>query len=1053
MKPVRALSCALVVLAAAVAAVGADRPRFEVSGGWAASMLAYKRAYLAWRAGGGGESIPAGKFWLDPAYKAGKAWPASFPAEDAALRAFVSRRHRQEMLPWYRDEGAAAIERRMLTRAAKGMLDELTGDDPARAPLARIAKAPPAGADEAASRRRLGLFAAMARYRNVTARLADAAMLLELGGACRNAPRADAVADELADGTATAQVRQAVAALKARRVALREAIASAGPAAPARDGADPAALLTAAGRRLAALRLRAEGVERILFTQRTAMNTGHWYESFGTWCDRPNSWMHHKRSRLVILELADGTERELLADRDAGIRDASLDFDARRIVFAHRPAGELHNHLYEMRIDPSTGRRASGTSMRQLTDGNDDDIEPVYLPDGDIVFCSSRCRRWVPCLNAPVATLHRCGPDGEGIRPLTANVETENTPWVMPDGRVLFMRWEYVERDRGWPHGLWTINPDGTAIMTFWGNMNEGRVFIDAKSIPGMDEVIFIAHPHGSGDHVGTVGILTPNAGPDEHESIRWLTPQTGLDRKSGYRDPFPVAPGVYLVCQQNRLYLMDDRGRRTLVHAVEPGRDGKTWIHEPWPVRPRPRPPVLADRTEPTRATGTLVLTDAHKGRNMDGVEVGDVDHLLVLEILPKPVHHDGHTENLSYNGNFFMERVLGNVPVEPDGSAHFEVPAGRCVFFVAMDANGHEVKRMQSFVTVQPGEQVGCVGCHENRTDVAPAYSDVLAARRPASRIEPIDGVPDIFHFPRDIQPILDRHCTRCHSQARRAGGVVLTGELGPWFNQAYVTLRTRGLVAAGFGGVGNKGNLPPRSCGAGASKLWRMLQGGHSDVKLSDREMRMVYYWIESWMQYSGTFAALNSDGNVRVPVEAKLLKRRCGSCHGTAKLDLFVYGIQGGPMAADQRESMGLRVNLTRPERSLLLRAPLAVSAGGLGICRKRKALGFHEGRRQPNWEIPPVEPAANVFATREDPDYRAILAGIRAWADTQRPVRVELPGFRPHAAWVRQMQRNGHLSGTFTHEGKPLEFYFAVDERYYRSFWHRPNGPLGGTAYE
>ena len=147
-----------------------------------------------------------------------------------------------------------------------------------------------------------------------------------------------------------------------------------------------------------------------------------------------------------------------------------------------------------------------------------------------------------------------------------------------------------------------------------------------------------------------------------------------------------------------------------------------------------------------------------------------------------------------LTYGGSFTLERVLGTVPVEQDGSAHMELPALRSLFFVALDENDLAVKRMQSFLTVQPGEVTGCVGCHEQRTQsFLPAAQPAGACGGRPSRIEPIDDCPDVFDFPRDIQPILDRLCVDCHGYEKTdrggpyAGGVILTGDHGPMFSHS--------------------------------------------------------------------------------------------------------------------------------------------------------------------------------------------------------------------------------------------------------------------------
>jgi len=133
------------------------------------------------------------------------------------------------------------------------------------------------------------------------------------------------------------------------------------------------------------------------------------------------------------------------------------------VLFSYRKGGTHHYNLYEMNID--------GSGLKQLTSGNWDDIEPCYLPDGDIVFCSTRCKRYVSCWLAPVTVLFRCKADGSDIRQLSSGAVTESTPALLPDGRVIYTRWEYVNRATTRFHQLWVINPDGTGAMTYFGNM------------------------------------------------------------------------------------------------------------------------------------------------------------------------------------------------------------------------------------------------------------------------------------------------------------------------------------------------------------------------------------------------------------------------------------------------------------------------------------------------------------------------------------------------------------------------------------------------------
>ena len=202
------------------------------------------------------------------------------------------------------------------------------------------------------------------------------------------------------------------------------------------------------------------------------------------------------------------------------MRDPQVHYDGRKILFSYRKGGSDYFHLYEIGVD--------GSDLRQLTSGPYDDMEPTYVSDGQIMFCSSRCRRWVNCWYTPVAVLHACDADGGNIRPLSANIEHDNTPWPLPDGRFLYERWEYVDRSRVSFHHLWTANPDGSGQMVFYGNLHPGTVMLDAKPSRGREKVVAVFSPdHGQKEHAGTITIVSPKKGPDDLGSARAISPDT----------------------------------------------------------------------------------------------------------------------------------------------------------------------------------------------------------------------------------------------------------------------------------------------------------------------------------------------------------------------------------------------------------------------------------------------------------------------------------------------------------------------------------------------
>ena len=755
------------------------------------------------------------------------------------------------------------------------------------------------------------------------------------------------------------------------------------------------------------------GTDRVVFTVRDPGRDVHWYANFGYWCSDPERKMYCPGgSRMAVLNMRTGKVADLLEDPDGAFRDPQMHYSGERLIFSWRKRGTEHYHLYEINVD--------GSGLQQITDGDCDDIEATYLPNDDIVFCSSRCNRWVNCWHTPVAIIYRCGPNGEDMRVLSSNVEHDNTPWPLPDGRILYTRWEYVDRNQVTFHHLWAINPDGTGQMTYYGNMYPGRVFIDAKPIPGTNKVVSVFCPgHGRSEHAGAIAIVAPATGPDEAAAEHTVNKQTV------FRDPYPLSEKLFLVARDNQLLVMDDTGTTQELHRAT------KFVHEPRPVRARPRERVIPDRTNLSKATGQLILQDAYVGRNMDGIKPGEIKKLLVVELLPKPVNHSGGMDILSMNGTFTIERALGTVPVEPDGSAYFEVPANRPVFFVALDEQGLSVKRMQSFTSVLPGETTSCVGCHERR-GLAPrmgASAAPMATRRAASRIEPFEAVPDVIDFPTHVQPILDRHCAPCHNCEKFAGRVVLTNDYGPRmgdkrYTQGYWTLLLRKQYTDGGNGTGNRA---PRTIGTGASPLMQKIIHRHHDVNMSPAEARTVANWIDTGAAYAGTYASLLTTTGPSVHGSVwGIMGRRCGKCHNNDGMRLPTNCHGGTPSHLGRvippgagRFATPLLFNESRPAKSKALLAPLAKEAGGYGIC------------------------PGPVFKDKSDPDYQRMLKTLDAANKYLQTTKLyHMPGFKPNKHYVREMKRYRVLPATFDVETDPIDV-FETDHAYWRTMWHRP----------
>lgn len=777
-------------------------------------------------------------------------------------------------------------------------------------------------------------------------------------------------------------------------------------------------------------RLGQLGIDRVIFTTRLKYDDPHWYANIGYYCDDENKKAYSgngkpDESMLYVLDVAEGKVMVLLDGKGGSIRDPRLHYDGRTVLFSYRRSESDFYNLYEMQID--------GTGLRRITDAPFDDYEAIYLPNDDIAFISTRSKRWVGCWMTQVGTLFRCDRNGRDIRPISVNLEHDNTPVVLHDGRILYTRWEYVDRSQVGYHQLWTMNPNGTNVAAFFGNQQHYPLYIEPEPIPGTDRLLLIDSPgHGRSDHRGYVCTIEAKYGPDDMRGYHRITP------KPQFNDPAPIDGSYFIVASYKKMLLGTHSGELVPLLNYE----GRANIHEPIPVMPRPRERIIADRGDEAEATGRIVLNNVYSGRNMEGIKPGEIKKLLVLEALPKPVNFSGGMDLTSWLGTFMLERVLGTVPVEADGSAFFEVPAGRPVLFVALDADNMSVKRMQSFTNVMPGETLGCAGCHEQRAQspVSSAASNtVMALKRAPSRIEAFEGLPDVIDFRRHIQPILNEHCVSCHNFKDRQGQISLTEDLGYCWSIAYFTLLATNQVADGRNGYGNQ---KPRTIGSSASELMNKIDGSHYDVTVTPDQWRIAWMWLESGAPYAGTYAALRNaedqkrDGRTWAVFATPGMNQRCRTCHKSGgeapQLPLTMPEekrrklVKERGMAPherivqkdDFRFSGHVLLNMSRPALSPLLLGPLPKEAGGWGAC-------------------------PSAFTGKDDIAYKILLAAIEKQKERLQQVpRFGTPEFKPNKQYIREMKRFGVLPTDFDLSRDSIDV-FETDQQYWKLFWYRP----------
>jgi hypothetical protein len=567
----------------------------------------------------------------------------------------------------------------------------------------------------------------------------------------------------------------------------------------------------------------------------------------------------------------------------------ALSCDAKTIYFAFCQRAPKKPDYYspERRCFHLFAMDADGANLRQLTFGPNDDFDPCPLPDGGLAFMSTRRGGFGRCHNPweplPSYTLHRLDLTTGQVRTLSFHETNEWHPSVLADGRIAYIRWDYVDRSAANYHGVWVSNPDGTGAQILFGNYTERiNACYQPRAIPGSRRVCFVA-----GAHHAVVGgslvivdpaatSLDPKTGQDRFDSIERLTPEVCFPEapgwpKSYFHSPWPLSENYYLVSFSFRplpgmgpgvkadnptgLYYLDRFGNLELLYRE----DGISSMY-PIPLEPRPVPPVIPSTLEPGMGDeGELVLSDVQTS-SMSLPAGRRITAMRIFQVLPKTETHVANQPRLGYANAESARMFLGTVPVEPDGSAYFRVPARKPVYFQAVDASGRAVQTMRSVAYLQPGERRSCVGCHE-RPGTAPPQRQLLATGRAASTIAPGPDGTQPFSYPRLVQPVLDRQCVRCHDGASNAPSrLMLTSEPAGSFSRSYESLKPFvRWYEWGGASISQVVTLPGHG-GADESRLLKVLDDkDHKDqVRLTEGDRERLVLWLDANASFYGTYS---------------------------------------------------------------------------------------------------------------------------------------------------------------------------------------------------
>ncbi|MBT3199234.1 MAG: hypothetical protein HN350_04900 [Phycisphaerales bacterium] len=569
-------------------------------------------------------------------------------------------------------------------------------------------------------------------------------------------------------------------------------------------------------------------------------------------------------------------------------------------------APESTYHIFKASIDPVSGA-ADAKTLAQITDGSCNDVDPCVLPNGRIAFISERRGGYGRCHGAqfPSYTLHGMMADGSDIIPFSYHETNEWHPSVTNEGMIIYTRWDYVDRDADIAHHPWICYPDGRDSRSYHGNYPENNPRVrpnqetHVRAIPGSHKFVAVASPH-HGLFYGSMILLDQRVRDDRKCSqIKRITPTEPFAESEGswsryaYGSPWPLSEDFH-ICVHNPgkngrfsgrhdLYLVDTFGNRIHLATLPDGLQSL----DPIPLRPRKRPPVIPTRTQQARADqvsgasetlATISVMNVYESEfpMPKGVKIKS---LRVIQVHPKATFHMFNPE-VGLGKGALTRSILGTAPVAEDGSCHFEAPVGVPIYFQALDENGVAVHSMRSATYVHKGEQLVCIGCHEDKHKQINRPSRPIAMRKAPVKLTPeFPEVTQPLTFPRLVQPVLDKHCVKCHTKEKKAPD--LSGkkisELG--WSESYWSLapfawsladngggackRHSKLLPRGDGWQVNKRSYSlPGQLGARASKLYPMLLKGHKKLKLPPEDMRRITLWLDANSLFYGAYRDLKA-----------------------------------------------------------------------------------------------------------------------------------------------------------------------------------------------
>ena len=675
--------------------------------------------------------------------------------------------------------------------------------------------------------------------------------------------------------------------------------------------------------------------QKVIFSQHTIHGTGYFLN--GTY---NGGGYEGKGLELLQMKGQYGSVAHLMPTGEGMTPDIS--FDGNRVLFSYRDskAGLGSYNLWELNLTTGTKRQLT-FDVPGLGEGNAV-YEGIYLPNGNILFNSTRIMQRIDCtMSEQAGNMFLCDKDGLYPRRIGFDQVMTNYPQVLPSGEIVYCRWDYNDKSHVHGHALFVMKPDGTAQREFYNNNSLWPTMIlQERHIPGTNKVMAMLGGYHQKQQ-GKIGIIDNSIGMENGLGVTLLCPvrqpkDDSLDSWGGapanwsdaavfprpgrgpsdgwggdppvFAYPYPFDEQAFLVsfrpasketawgtADRFGLYFMMSDGQREMLYFDPQGSCLGAVVVAPRQV------PILSSTVDYRKSTGTFQIMDIYQSQDpvLKNIPRGTITRLRVAYLIYRAYVGVGSALfdycNVPYfsggvpgaiatgNASWDCKGIIGETPVQSDGSASFTVPARTPIYFQALDSKGQVVQTMRSWTTLQPGETFACMGCHESKLSATPPLSYVPIAMKTAPlALEPFYGPQRGYSFPKEVQPILDAKCVRCHSAAT-PNGINLEGAspTSPQANDRLWSYSYLNLVkhndcdnfspyVSWFHAEASPLLQPPYIAGSSKSPLMPLLEQGHKGVTLTKEELDKIRSWIDLGVPFSG-----NNNEDVANPDTKKLI----------------------------------------------------------------------------------------------------------------------------------------------------------------------------------